>query len=336
MIDTKPSIYKTADKIKCPVCNNKFIPTYYHIEKNNYESEINVLNLRIIKHNKKNGNAVPKQLIRKSWITSCPKCHYVLRFAAEINKKVLLNGNSSFFHVKEFKENQRWFKYEVESFEKPFEDMKTYNDKYLNDIKNEVTEALSDLKLHRWGILYKKWDSDFSMDSFKFLIRFCSSFDKYCAELNEWVNTQGMKYKIEALDLSEDLKESMIKVEELKLASINNNYELSSKDEGVIRKAFLKLMFELVYKKLNPLKLGDINSLEFNDQYDKEIFILKVEQFIENHLESNLGLGDELHNFIGALFRKLSLPPLKLEPHLKSTKIPHMKSTRLISRIFKN
>ena len=317
----KPSIYKSADKIKCPVCNKKFVPTFYHLERNNYESEINVFNLRITKHDQKNGNIVPKQLIRKSWITSCPKCHYVLRFAAEVSKKILLNGDSTFFHIKEFKENQRWFKYEVESLDKPVDEIITYDEKYLNSVKNEITDALSDLKLHRWGILYKRWAHDFSIDSFKFLIRFCSNFDKYCEELNEWANTQGIKYKIEALNLSEDLKEAMIKVDQLRLASINNNYELSSKDEGVIRKTFLKLMFELVYKKLKSLNLGEINSLDFIDDYDKEIFILKVEQFIENHIEGNLGLGNELHNFIGALFRKLSLPPFKLETHIKPSKL---------------
>jgi hypothetical protein len=324
----KPLIYKSADKLKCPVCGRKFIPTYYHLEKNNYKSEINILNLRITNHDKNKGTNIPKELIRKSWITSCPKCHYVLRFAAEISKKRILNGDSSFFHLKEFKENQRWFKYDVESFDKPFDDITTYNEKYLSNVKNEITDALSELKLHRWGNLYKKWVSDFSMDSFKFLIRFCSNFDKYCEELNEWVKTRGMKYKSEALDLSEELKETMIKVEQLRLATINNNYELSRKDEGTIRKAFLKLMFELVYKKLNPLDLGGISSLEFNDEYDKEIFILKVEQFIKNQVESNLGLGNELPNFIGALFRKLSLPPLKLEPRVKSPK--------MFSRLFKN
>ena len=324
----KPSIYKSANKLKCPVCGSKFIPTYYHLEKNNYKSQISIFNLRITNRDKNNGKYVPNELIRKSWITSCPKCHYVLRFAAEISKKRILNGDSSIFHLKEFKENQRWFKYEVESLEKPFDDIITYNEKYLTNVKNEITDALSELKLHRWGILYKKWVSDFSMDSFKFLIRFCSSFDKYCEELNEWVNTQGMKYKVEALELSEDLKETMIKVEQLRLASMNNNYELSSKDEGFIRKAFLKLMFELVYKKLNPLNLGEISSLEFNDEYDKEILILKVEQFIENQIESNLGLGNELPNFIGALFRKLRLPPLKIEQHVKSPKI--------FGRLFKN
>ena len=324
----KPLIYKSADKLKCPVCGRKFIPNYYHLEKNNYKSEISIFNLRITNHNKNNGIRVPKELIRKSWITSCPKCHYVLRFAAEISKKRILNGDSSFFHVKEFKENQRWFKYEVKSLDKPFDDIITYNEKYLSNVKNEITDALSELKLHRWGNLYKKWVSDFSMDSFKFLIRFCSNFDKYCEELNEWVKTQGMKYKSKALDLSEELKEMMIKVEQLRLATINNNYELNSKDEGIIRKAFLKLMFELVYKKLNPLDLGGISSLEFNEEYDKEIFILKVEQFIENQVESNLGLGNELPNFIGALFRKLRLPPLKIEQHVKSPKI--------FGRLFKN
>ena len=323
----KPSLYRTADKVKCPVCNKKFIPTYYHLEKNNYESEISVFNLRITKHDNKGGELVPKKLIRKSWVTSCPKCHYVLRFAAEIGKKRILNGDSTFFHVNEFKENQRWFKYEVESIDKPFDDIIAYEKKFLNNLKNEITEALSDLNLHRWGNLYKKWVSDFSIDSFKFLIRFCSNFDKYCEELNEWANTQGMKYKIETLDLSEDLKETMIKVEQIRFASINNNYELSSKDEGIIRRVFLKLMFELISKKLQPLNLGDISSLDFNDEYDKEIFFLKVEQFIENHIEDNLGLRNELHNFMGALFRKLSLPPLKLEPRFKST--------RIIDKIFK-
>ena len=72
---------------------------------------------------------------------------------------------------------------------------------------------------------------------------------------------------------------------------------------------------------LIKLIVQDINSVDFIDEYDKEIFILKVEQFIENHIEGNLGLGNELHNFIGAIFRKLTLPPFKLETHIKPSKL---------------
>lgn len=322
-----PSVYKSASRIKCPVCNHKFIPAYYHLEKIDYVLENNHHNFKIMKHKTSNGDLKPKNVVRKSWITNCPKCFYVLRFAAELGKKRFLNGDSSIFHLKEFKENNKWFKYEYESIKQPVDELATHNKKYLKIIENNIVEALEGLNLFKWGILYKKWMNDFSIDSFKFLIRFCHNFDNYCEELYEWASTQGIEYKIETLNLSDELKETMVKIEKLRLDSMNKNYELNKKDEEVIRKAFLKLMFELIYNRLKDLELDQLCLLEFYDDYDKEILTSKVKRYIEKYIEGNLGLGIELENFMGALFRKLSLPPSEIQYHYNAKQI--------ITKIFK-
>jgi len=323
-----PSVYKSASKIKCPVCNHKFIPAYYHLEKIDYVLENNHHNFKIMKHKTSNGDLKPKNLVRKSWITSCPKCFYILRFAAELGKKRFLNGDSSRFHLKEFKENDKWFNYEFESIKQPVNELATLNKKYLEIVQIKILDALDGLNLFKWGKLYKKWISDLSIDSFKFLIRFCYKFDNYCNELNEWASTQGIEYKIETLNFSDDLKEIMVKIEKLRLDTMNNNHELNKKDEDVLRKAFLKLMFELVYDRLKDLELDQLYLVEFYDDYDREILIKNVEKYIENYIEGNLGLGNELENFMRTLFRKLSLPPPSESQY-------HYKVKQIIANIFK-
>jgi len=323
-----PSVYKSASKIKCPVCNHKFIPAYYHLEKIDYVLENNHHNFKIMKHKTSNGDLKPKNLVRKSWITSCPKCFYILRFAAELGKKRFLNGDSSRFHLKEFKENDKWFNYEFESIKQPVNELATLNKKYLEIVQIKILDALDGLNLFKWGKLYKKWISDLSIDSFKFLIRFCYKFDNYCNELNEWASTQGIEYKIETLNFSDDLKEIMVKIEKLRLDTMNNNHELNKKDEDVLRKAFLKLMFELVYDRLKDLELDQLYLVEFYDDYDREILIKNVEKYIENYIEGNLGLGNELENFMRTLFRKLSLPPPSESQY-------HYKVKQIITNIFK-
>jgi len=321
------SVYKSASKIKCPVCNHKFIPAYYHLEKIDYVIENNHHSFKIMKQKSSKGYLKPKYVVRKSWITTCPKCFYILRFAAELGKKRFLNGDSSRFHLKEFKENDKWFKYEFESIKQPINELATLNKKYLDIVQIKILDALEGLNLFKWGKLYKKWVSDFSIDSFKFLIRFCYNFDNYYNKLNELNSTQGLEDKIETLNLSDELKETMVKIEKFRSDSLNNNYELSKRDEDIIRKAFLKLMFELIYNRLKDLELDQLGLIKVYDEYDKDILIKNVEKYIENYIEGNLGLGIELENFIRTLFRKLSLPPYEIQYHDNAKQI--------IAKIFK-
>ncbi|MFW9783462.1 MAG: hypothetical protein ACFFFB_14360, partial [Candidatus Heimdallarchaeota archaeon] len=162
------------NKIMCPMCGKKYVPKFFHREKMNYELEAPIYRFKIPKFKKSNNHVRPINIIRRSWVTYCPKCKYIIKFAAEVGKKELLADFSSFFHFREFKENGNIYEYSFHNYEQPYNDALFYNKKLLKFLKNSIYNALEDIKLAHWGKLYKMWKKEKSIDSFKFLIRFYS------------------------------------------------------------------------------------------------------------------------------------------------------------------
>jgi hypothetical protein len=95
-----------TEKIKCPLCGVEFIPRFFHLEKLKYEVTAPVHIVDRFKFKATNGGFHPPNIVSRSWVTTCPKCQYIIKFAAEMGKKEFLDQDStSFLKLREFKEN---------------------------------------------------------------------------------------------------------------------------------------------------------------------------------------------------------------------------------------
>ena len=74
-------------KIKCPLCSVEFIPRFFHLEKLKYEVSAPVHIVNKFKYKKVNGGFQPQNIVSRSWVTTCPECKYIIKFAAELGKK---------------------------------------------------------------------------------------------------------------------------------------------------------------------------------------------------------------------------------------------------------
>jgi hypothetical protein len=303
-------LYKSAETVKCPACDFKFIPKYYQLEKvkptfgnGNHDFKHKLLTFFKLS----NGHEKPAHLIRKSWITSCPQCAYILRFAAELGEKMVLNGKKTVFHIGEYKEGEKRIKYDFKSIGKPYKEIIEYDKRYIQDQKDLIMDVLNDLNLHKWGLIYKEWRAEKKIDSFRFLIRFCSLLEEYFKTLNQRSQAQLFS-KIEALSFSNKLKEQITEIFELKENSTKYSYDLNEQDESKLKKTYLQLLFELVSEKLKPLKLHLFFNIEGIEDFQKRHYFSEIKKFFFNYFQGNSCIGEEGDSFLTLLLKSLEFP----------------------------
>jgi uncharacterized Zn finger protein (UPF0148 family) len=273
------------EKIKCPMCGKKFVPKFFHREKVNYELEVPIHRFKIHKFKNSNGEIRPYNILRRSWVTYCPKCRYIIKFAAEIGKKEMLSDYTTFFHFKEFKENDHIYEYNFHNLDKPYKEAIHYNKEILENLKKEILKILEDSNLLEWGKLYHMWYRESSIDSFKYLIRFYSQILKYIEIKDSRIGDEEFLEKIEVLELSEDLKEALIGIKELRRKTIYEYHDLNKSDEDFIRGVYMKLIFDLIFKKLAPLGLNNIYKKKNGDVINKEYLYSELKNVLSNILE---------------------------------------------------
>jgi len=310
---------KNENKVKCPLCGFKFIPTFFHIDKVNYkfENQNHIINIHFFKSSNNNGKQIrPLQVIRKTWVTSCPSCSYILRFAAEMGKKELIEtykypieGNlKRVLHKSEFKERDQAYRYNFYTIDKPFRDSLNYSKELNEETQNKIESSLEELNLSIWGNIYKAWKLENQMDSFKFLIRFFSNFEKLNENFANETNEQEITPKIDALNLPESLKKLLLKAYALRNKTINDNYELTENDEIMIQGVFIKLVLELVLQRLKPLKLNNVNLQSNYDGFDENYFYLELTDFLHKYLQNILGIKNFEEEFFNPLLKSLKIP----------------------------
>ena len=299
-----------SEKLKCPVCGFKFIPKFFHLEKVDYELAYPDHNSKLLSIRQANGDIKPLNIIRRSWNTICPKCSYIMKFAAEIGKKEVVSESSSFslVHRKEFKENGKSYKYKFYTIEKPFKEHTEYNRELIEKIQAQVLEALEGVDLNLWGTMYKAWRREGRYDSFKFLIRFISNLEKYSESKGELEEDQEFVAKLQFLNLSEDLIRMITDINLIKNKTIDSNYDLDKSDETLIEFAFIRLLYELVYQHLKPLNLNAIKFNENFDEIDRIQFFTALRNFIYNYLYAYLVFDEFSDEFIVPLLEQLKIP----------------------------
>ena len=297
------------EKVKCPVCNFKFIPESFNFEKTSFDQIITKGELIEFKYGKHQFELRPFTSIRGSFVTYCPQCGYIIKFAAEIGKKEVVEEPSRIKKLGAIKEFGKIYKYKFNSNEKPYMDYSDYFIEKVDSIKKSIKNALDEVNFEHWGSSYNQWKEDKSIDSFKFLIHFYTTLVEYLDSQVEEHNNKSMVQKIEELNLPKNLEILTKNVGDLRNKITHEVYELSEEEEQLIESTFSQFMRYLIIKQLSPLNLDKV---KIKPEYDF-IDINKVNYEIQEFLHVYLG---KLLHIKG--FEKIFLIPLLEELGVKT------------------
>ncbi|MFX1531327.1 MAG: hypothetical protein ACFFBC_09450 [Promethearchaeota archaeon] len=295
-------------KIKCPLCSAKFIPRFFHREKSKFEvsAPIHILNKFKLKF--LNGGFQPSNIVSRSWVTICPECNYIIKFAAEIGKKEFLDQNpKSILHLREFKENGKRYEYKFYNLEKPYKEAYYYNSELIENLKKRILKALDDLDLSKWGFLYKMWEIDSQIDSFKFLIRFLAYIEKYIASLNITVGSDSIIAKIREMYIPYELKENIISLIRIREKSIGQYYDLNEKDEALLQNTYIQLTLELVFQEMVSLHLNKASIKEDPSALNKEFYYLELKELLQNYIKNTLFISEDTSLFVITMLNRLKI-----------------------------
>jgi len=226
------------EKLKCPLCETKFIPRTFYPEEASFTSDGKLLsgfNGYI-----SSSGVKPSEVILSSWITYCPNCNYVMKFVKEIVKKEKIQ--TAGIPTKEIKE-----KYNNYYFGFPFEDYSQYLSGVSEKVKDSIKKSLSGVDLNIWESMYE------IEDTFKLLIRFYANLEKYCdAQLQNDID-EDLTTKIKLLKLVPDLENLLIELDEIRKQTIQGNYELSPGDKEKVNTAVVNFTLNLIEKHIKPV-----------------------------------------------------------------------------------
>ncbi len=230
---------KHKEKLKCPVCNVKFIPRTFYPEETIFSTsdgkKLSGFNGYISSRGVK-----PTEVILSSWITYCPRCNYVLKFVKEIVKKEKIQAQRP--DVKEITE-----KYNNYYFGFPFEDYSQYLATIAEKVKNDIDASLNGLNLATFENMYE------IKDAFKLLVRFYANLENYCNSLFSAEINKDLAKKIKALELSVEMEKILLELNDIRDKAINSDYELSENDKRKVNRAVVGFILNLVEKHIKPL-----------------------------------------------------------------------------------
>ncbi|MFX1364945.1 MAG: hypothetical protein ACFFCE_16045 [Promethearchaeota archaeon] len=293
------------EKVKCPVCGCQFIPESFQFEKTHFDHIESKGELIEFPNGKHQLELKPFTSFRSSYVTYCPECRYLIKFAAEIGKKQILEDPSLIKKLGGFKEFGKTHKYQFDMNNKPYMDYSDYFIEKVDKIKISIKNALDEVNFDHWGSSYNKWKEDKSIDSFKFLIRFYTTLIDYLDSQVEDYNNKTVIQKIEALNLPKNLDILAKNVDELRNKIAHEVYELNEEEEQLVESTFIQFMRYLVKKQLNPLNLDkikiepehdfiDINEIKYDIQEFLDLYLGKVLHIRDFHTEFLIPLLEEL------------------------------------------
>ncbi|MFW9824324.1 MAG: hypothetical protein ACFFE4_15380 [Candidatus Thorarchaeota archaeon] len=239
------------EKLKCPVCNTKFIPRTFYPEEATFSTsegkKLSGFNGYISSRGVK-----PAEVILSSWITYCPSCNYVLKFVKEIVKKEKIQAQR--LEAKEITE-----KYNSYYFGFPFEDYSQYLTMVVENVKTDIDASLKDLNLAAFENMYE------IKDAFKLLVRFYANLENYCNTQFTDNDNNDITNKIKALELSVEMEQILLELNEIRDKAIHSDYELSDDDKTKVNKAVVGFILNLVEKHIRPLL--DTNKIKSKYNY---------------------------------------------------------------------
>lgn len=238
-------------KIKCPVCEHQFIPRTFYPEdaifsipeekklSSGFNGYVNM------------GSIKPPEVVLSVWVTYCPKCNYIMKFAKEMVRKEKVQTHSLKTTEITEKYNNYYFGFE-------YGDYSQYLREITEKVSNQIESKLSEISIDNWENLYT------IKDNFKFLVRFFTNLDNYCNDKLKMGNERDMANKIRNLKLPKDVELTLLQLNNIKNQIVQGDYELSSEEEEMISNILVKFVFYLINSHIKPL----INEKQLEDGYD--------------------------------------------------------------------
>ncbi len=276
---------RKREKVKCPVCGFTFIPESFYYEKTHFDQLEAKGQLIEFPNGKHQIELKPFTFFRGSYVTYCPECGYLIKFAGEIGRKEIIEDPSLIKKLGGIKEFGKTYKYQFDSNEKPYMDYSDYFIEKVDNIKISIKKVLDEVNFDQWGTSYNKWKEDKSIDSFKFLIHFYTTLVEYLDSQVEEDNNKSVIQKIEELHLPQNLEILTKKVRDLRNKIAHEAYELTEEEEELVESTFTQFMRYLIIKQLTPLNLDKI---KIEPEYNF-IDINKVYYEIQDFLHIYLG-----------------------------------------------
>ena len=295
------------EKVKCPVCSSKFIPESFHFEKTSFDQVKSKGELVEFPKGSHQLEVKPFTSIRGSFVTYCPQCGYLIKFAAEIGRKEIVEEPSRIKKWGSFKEFGKSYKYKFDPREKPYMDYSDYFIEKVDNIKKNIKNALDEVNFAQWGSSYSTWKEDKSIDSFKFLIHFYSTLVDYLDSQVDDYNNKTVVQKIEELNLPKSLELLIKKVGELRNKIAHEVYELNEEEENLVERTFTQFMYHLVMKQLKPLNL---NKIKIEPEYffiDVNKIKYEIQEFLHLYLGNVLPLKEFYNNILIPLSEELGV-----------------------------
>ncbi|MHA1670724.1 MAG: hypothetical protein ACTSV5_09110 [Promethearchaeota archaeon] len=225
--------------MKCPVCDNKFIPRTFYPEESIFSSPdgkkvISGFNGYV------NMSGKPPEVIVGSWITYCPKCNYIMKFVKEIVRKEKIQTHG-------MKGTELTEKLSTYYFGFEFGDYSQYLKEIIRKVEKDIKVKMKDINIEVWENLYTL------NDNFKFLVRFFNNLKDYCDKTLKVNINSDMPNKIKKLQLPKDVELSLLQLNNIKNAIVKGDYDLSREEEDMISNILLKFVFYLVDSHIKPL-----------------------------------------------------------------------------------
>jgi hypothetical protein len=297
----------SKQKIKCPICDSNFIPESFHYEKTDFDAVESKGELMKFQNEKHQLVYKPYSSFRGSWITTCPECGYILKFAAEVGKKEVVEEDSRIKKWGAFKEFGNAYKYSFEPKNKPYMDFQDYFIEKVDEVRNKIKETLDEINFNNWGQPYHDWRNDKSFDAFKFLIKFYTNLEEYCNSQVEDAKNKDMEQKIGELLLPKDLENTIQSIRNLRNKIVHEAYEITEGEEKIIDDAYSQLMYWIVAKFLKPLNLDKIKIDPKYNFIDITHVNYEIRKFLRLYLYSTLGIKNFDKKFLNPLLQDLGI-----------------------------
>ena len=268
------------EKLICPLCSSKFIPRTFYPEEATFSSEGKLLsgfNGYI-----SSSGVKPAEVILSSWITYCPSCNYVMRFAKEVVKKEKIQAYN--LGNKDIKE-----KYNNYYFGFPFEDYSQHLSEITEKVKVSIKKSLKGIDLNIWESMYE------IQDEFKLLVRFYANLEKYCDAQLPNDTDKELSTKIKLLKLLPDLENLLLDLNEKRSKTIQGNYELSSNDKEKVNAAVVNFTLNLIDKHIKPVVDGKKLKAKYN-YIDIKDLSSEIKVFLNGYLNGLFNHGKPANN----------------------------------------
>jgi len=281
---------KKKEKLKCPLCNIKFIPRTFYPEEATFSTTDSKLLSGFNGYISSSG-VKPSEVILGSWVTYCPSCNYVMKFVKEIVKKEKIQSQNVV--GKDIKE-----KYNNYYFGFPFEDYSQYLSQVSEKVKASIKKSLKGIDLNIWESMYE------IEDTFKLLVRFYANLEKYCdAQFPDNID-EDLPAKIKLLKLSPDLENLLIELNDIRKKNIQGNYELSSHDKDRVNSAVVNFTLNLIEKHIKPVVDGKKLKIKFN-YIDIKDLNYEIKAFLNGYLNGLFNHGKSANNQVRSFLDNL-------------------------------